>query len=205
MRPDPRSFRLSMCPCIQTEMGLMGRLCLLLFWILNLQISTQCLLAQAPLDPVSRQAISNPFQAAKPTLPATTQKSPESPESAGQVASVFESEPEWLEWIASKNSKSKSKSAWSSWWPSGSKTKTARPVRSYETNNKTLSQRLSMSSKRMWNKTTEWLDPYPDPKPPSEANSKKSSWFSSWGNAWGAEPKKQSQSVSDFIGQEHPR
>jgi hypothetical protein len=62
-----------------------------------------------------------------------------------------------------------------------------------------------MSSKRMWNKTTEWLDPYPDPKPSSESNSKKSSWFSSWGNTWGSEPKKQSQSVSDFIGQEHPR
>jgi hypothetical protein len=166
----------------------MGRSCLLLFLISNLQISTESLWAQAPVDSALRQATSH-----------------QSPESAGQVASVLESEPEWLEWIASKNSKSNPKSAWSSWWPSGSKTKTSRPVRSYETNKKTLTQRLSMSSKRMWNKTTEWLDPYPDPKPPSESNSKKSSWFSSWGNAWGSEPKKQSQSVSDFIGQEHPR
>ena len=175
MRPDPKSFSLAMCRFIQTKIGLMGRLCLLLFLVSNLQISTQSLLAQAPVDSALRKAIS-----------------PQSAESAGQVASVFESEPEWLEWIASKNSKSKPKSTWSSWWPSASKTKTSRPVRSYETNNKTLSQRLSMSSKRMWNKTTEWLDPYPDPKPSSESNSKKSSWFSSWGNAWGSEPKKQS-------------
>ena len=188
MRPDPKSFSLAMCRFIQTKIGLMGRLCLLLFLVSNLQISTQSLWAQAPVDSALRKAIS-----------------PQSAESAGQVASVFESEPEWLEWIASKNPKSKPKSTWSSWWPSASKTKTSRPVRSYETNNKTLSQRLSMSSKRMWNKTTEWLDPYPDPKPSSESNSKKSSWFSSWGNARGSEPKKQSQSVSDFIGQEHPR
>jgi hypothetical protein len=123
--------------------------------------------------------------------------------SAGQVASVFESDPEWLEWIASKNRKSNAKSSWSSWWPSGSNTKSSRPARSYGTNNKTMAQRFSLSSKRMWNKTAAWLDPYPDPKPQSE--SKKSSWFSSWTNAWGSEPKKPSQSVSDFIGQEHPR
>lgn len=194
-RPDPKSFSLAMSRFIrfiQTKIGRMGRLCLLLFLVTNLQISTQSLWAQAPVDSASRQAISQ-----------------ESTGSAGQVASVFESEPEWLEWIASKNAKSNPKSnpksAWDSWWPSGSKTKTSRTVRSYETNKKTLSQRLSISSKRMWNKTTEWLDPYPDPKPPSESNSKKSGWFSSWGNAWGSEPKKQSQSVSDFIGQEHPR
>ena len=188
MRTGHRSFRLSRSKFIQTKIGPSGRLCLLLFLVANLQISTQSLWAQAPVDSALRQAISQ-----------------QSPESAGQVASVFESEPEWLEWIASKNSKSNTKSAWSSWWPSGSKTKTTQPVRSYETNKKTLTQRFSMSSKRMWNKTTEWLDPYPDPKPSSESNSKKSSWFSSWGNAWGSEPKKQSQSVSDFIGQEHPR
>lgn len=188
MRSCPRFFSLSMSKCIQTKIGLMGRSWLLLSLISILQISTQSLWAQAPVDSALRQATSH-----------------QSPESAGQVASVLESEPEWLEWIASKNSKSNPKSAWNSWWPSGSKTKTSRPVRSYETNKKTLTQRLSMSSKRMWNKTTEWLDPYPDPKPPSESNSKKSSWFSSWGNAWGSEPKKQSQSVSDFIGQEHPR
>ena len=79
MRPDPKSFSLAMCRFIQTKIGLMGRLCLLLFLVSNLQISTQSLWAQTPLDSALRKAIS-----------------PQSAESAGQVASVFESEPEWL-------------------------------------------------------------------------------------------------------------
>lgn len=129
--------------------------------------------------------------------------------SAGQVASVFEQQPEWLEWIASKSKpmgKSKSSSgSWASWWGGMTKPKARGPVSSYRRDNKTFSQRMWISTKRAWNTTASWLDPYPDPKPESPMRPAKKSWFSGWGDSSGSSSKKPSQSVSDFIGQEHPK
>jgi hypothetical protein len=129
--------------------------------------------------------------------------------SAGQVASVFEQQPEWLEWIASKSGpmgKSKSASgSWGSWWGGMTKPRGRVPVSSYRRDNKTFSQRMWVSTKRAWNTTASWLDPYPDPKPESPMRPAKKSWFSGWGESWGGSSKKPSQSVSDFIGQEHPK
>lgn len=129
--------------------------------------------------------------------------------SAGQVASVFEQQPEWLEWIASKSKpmgKSKSSSgSWASWWGGMTKPKARGPVSSYRRDNKTFSQRMWISTKRAWNTTASWLDPYPDPKPESPMRPAKKGWFSGWGDSSGSSSKKPSQSVSDFIGQEHPK
>jgi hypothetical protein len=128
--------------------------------------------------------------------------------SAGRVASVFEQQPEWLEWIASKGSKTKSKSSngsWSSWWSGASKPKTRGPVSSYRRDNKTYSQRMWASTKRAWATTASWLDPFPDPKPESPMRPAKKSWYSSWTEGWGGKSDKPSQSVSEFIGQEHPK
>ncbi len=129
--------------------------------------------------------------------------------SAGQVASVFEQQPEWLEWIASKSKpmgKSKSNGgSWGSWWGGMSKSKSRGPVSSYRRDNKTFSQRMWISTKRAWSTTASWLDPYPDPKPESPMRPAKKSWFSGWGDSWGGDSKKPTQSVSDFIGQEHPK
>lgn len=58
-------------------------------------------------------------------------------------------------------------------------------VSSYPRSNASSWKKVSNTSKRWWNKTTELLDPYPDPKPStytSNSNSQKSksSWFSGW-------------------------
>lgn len=127
--------------------------------------------------------------------------------SAGQVASVFDQQPEWLEWIATKSKKSKSESSsiWGTWWGGSSGTTSRSPVSSYRRDNKSISQRMWISTKRAWSTTASWLDPYPDPKPESPMRPAKKSWFSGWGDSWGGDSKKPTQSVSDFIGQEHPK
>jgi len=133
--------------------------------------------------------------------------------SVGQVASVFEQDPEWLEWIASKNKKTTAKSStsswgsgsWGSWWSGSTSSKPRSPMSSYRRDNKTTYQRFSQSSKRMWSTTASWLDPYPAPKPQSSIRPAKKSWYSSWTEGWGGGTKKPTQSVSDFIGQEHPK
>lgn len=128
--------------------------------------------------------------------------------SAGQIASVFEQEPEWLEWIASKNFKPRSSASssswgsWTGWW--GTNKKSGGAISSYRRDNKTMSQRMWLSTKRMWSTTASWLDPYPAPKPESAMRPAKKSWYSSWGG-WGDKTDKPSQSVSEFIGQEHPK
>ena len=84
---------------------------------------------------------------------------------------------------------SKPSSAKSSWLPTMKmprmpwSSNNQRPS-SYPRNPSTL-KKLSNTSKRWWNKTTEMLDPYPDPKPSrytntSESQKSKSSWFSGW-------------------------
>jgi hypothetical protein len=131
----------------------------------------------------------------------------DSERSAGQVASVFDEQPEWLQWIAtkSKKSKSQSSSSWGTWWGGTSGATSRSPVSSYRRDNKSISQRMWISTKRAWNTTTSWLDPYPDPKPSSATRPAKKSWFSGWSEAWTEKDKKPSQSVSEFIGQEHPK
>lgn len=129
----------------------------------------------------------------------------DSDRSAGQVASVFEQEPQWLEWIAVKSTKNRPKSSsnsWGSWWTPSKKS--GSPISSYRRDNKTMSQRMWISTKRMWNTTASWLDPYPDPKPESAMRPGKKSWMSSW-EGWGGKSDKPTQSVSEFIGQEHPK
>ena len=129
----------------------------------------------------------------------------DSDRSSGQVAWVFEPEPQWLEWIAGKSSVTRPKSSsnsWGSWWTPSKKS--GSPISSYRRDNKTMSQRMWISTKRMWNTTASWLDPYPPPKPESAMRPGKKSWFSSW-EGWGGKSDKPTQSVSEFIGQEHPK
>jgi len=80
-------------------------------------------------------------------------------------------------------------------------------VNSYSRNNSSTWNRMSKTSKRWWNKTTELLDPYPDPKPSTysslgETANSKGNWFT------GMFSKKESdapKTVPDFLRQESPK
>ena len=130
-----------------------------------------------------------------------------------QISDSPKNSGEWLEWIANKSKKSSfssgKSSSGTSWWTgskSGSKV-TSPMTRSYSINNKTTYQRMSLSAKRMWNRTAEFLDPFPEPKSKSVVQTQKSSksWWSSMSEGWGGKEAKRSQSVSEFIGQDIPR
>jgi hypothetical protein len=73
----------------------------------------------------------------------------------------------------------------------------------YSRNNSTAWQKMSKTSKRWWNRTTELLDPYPEPKPLSASDSKsESGWFSGW---FGKKDERKFDSVNDFLSQPIPK
>lgn len=88
-------------------------------------------------------------------------------------------DPDWLAFVAGKN-----RSSSSPWWPSWKLPNWKKPgttgwwtsekkTSSYSRSNKTTMQKISQTSKRWWDNTLEFLDPYAPPKerpnsPPSE-------------------------------------
>lgn len=78
--------------------------------------------------------------------------------------------PDWLAFVAGKKSAS-SNSWWPAWkLPSWKKSGTTgwwtsdKQASSYSKSNKTTMQKISQTSKRWWNNTLEFLDPYAPPK-----------------------------------------
>ena len=100
----------------------------------------------------------------------------------------------------------------SSWLPSFKApkmpwSKSEPKVSSYSRSNGTTWNRMTKTSKKWWNKTTEVLDPYPDPKPSKYASSnasekKKTNWFTGM-----FQPKetKKIETLPDWLRQESPK
>jgi len=130
---------------------------------------------------------------------------PYSASSASGRAGV-EQESDWLTWIAASNG-GKSKSWFPTWSPFKSSKSTGSSLASqssYSKNNKTTWQKMSMTSKRWWRKTAEFLDPYAPPKPTPGVTSKSSG--SNWLTGW-MKPKEENniETVPEFLKQGLPK
>lgn len=75
-------------------------------------------------------------------------------------------------------------------------------VNSYSRNNTSTWGKMTKTSKRWWNKTTELLDPYPDPKPStyttSDSQPPKPSFWSGW---FGSKEPEGPRTANDFLAQ----
>jgi hypothetical protein len=117
--------------------------------------------------------------------------------------------PDWLAFIGN-GSKSNAGSWWPSWkfpsWPTPKSTKSGagwwnsgKSGSSYSKNNKTTMQKVSQTSKRWWNNTLEFLDPYAPPKErPATARSNPGFFGKLFG---GGEPAPQFNSVPEWASQ----
>ena len=106
-------------------------------------------------------------------------------------------------------SKSSSKSSWlpSMTMPTMPWSTKGHRVNSYSRSNTSTLGKMSKTTKRWWNTTTEWLDPYPDPKPSahsSSSDSKKSNsnWFT---GIFQKEETNRPMNEIDFLRQEKPQ
>ena len=117
--------------------------------------------------------------------------------------------PAWLEFVAGK-----SKSGGSSWWPSWKlpSWKTSgttgwwssdKKASSYSRNNKTTMQKISQTSKRWWNNTLEFLDPYAPPKERPNSSASDSGFFGKMFGSKEGSPK--FNSVPEWAGQPMPK
>lgn len=122
-------------------------------------------------------------------------------------------EPAWLAFVGDRG-----KSADRSWWPafqipnwkaaSGKKSTSgwwSSPASgsSYSRSNKTTMQKVSQTSKRWWNNTLEFLDPYAPPKERPAASSSSPSIWRKWFGGGSSEPK--FNSVPEWASQPMPK
>ena len=82
--------------------------------------------------------------------------------------------------------------------------KTGPRTSSYSRSNTSTWGKMSATSKRWWNKTTEMLDPYPDPKPStyvssSDSKKPKSSWL---GGMFQKQESTEPRTANEFLRQE---
>lgn len=102
--------------------------------------------------------------------------------------------------FSSDSKKAKTSSSESSWIPKmqmpsflkSSKTKTARKKDS-------AWNKMTRSSKNMWNKTTSFLDPYPDNPQPAAAEAAPVKSASFWDKMWKKDEKKEYSDVNDWL------
>lgn len=124
-------------------------------------------------------------------------------------------QPEWLHWIAGSGKSSRNSGWWPNWkmpsWkmPGWGKSKsqgwwsTTTPNSSYKKNNKTLTQKISQTSKRWWSNTVEFLDPWAEPKPKPGRSDSDSGGF---GKMFGWQESEQKfNSVPEWMGQPTPK
>lgn len=117
--------------------------------------------------------------------------------------------PEWLTFVAGKN-KSGTGSWWPSWkLPSWKKSGTTgwwtseKKASSYSRSNKTTMQKISQTSKRWWNNTLEFLDPYAPPKERPNSSQSDPGFFGKLFGPKDTGPK--FNSVPEWAGQPMPK
>lgn len=122
-------------------------------------------------------------------------------------------EPAWLAYVGDRGN-----SAESSWWPAfripGWKTASGKKSTSgwwssptsgssYSRSNKTTMQKVSQTSRRWWNNTLEFLDPYAPPKERPAAPSSPPGFWGKWFGGGNSEPK--FNSVPEWASQPMPK
>jgi hypothetical protein len=119
-------------------------------------------------------------------------------------------QPDWLIWVAGSRKSTSSTGWWPSWkMPSWGKSKSqgwwssSKSGSSYSRDNKTFTQKVSQTSKRWWNNTLEFLDPWAEPKPKATQSGSSSGGF---GKMFGwHESEQKFNSVPEWMGQPTPK